>query len=691
MQAGMSLQWRKHPFLRILLPLMVGIVVGDVFYCSFLGLTIAAICCFFFLFFPIRFWIAADMWFCILGMWLVSFHREKVQFSFPNKELVYEGVLVDSPQKKAKHSCFLVQLNSAVDSVQRINLHQKVLLYMPLDTLSQYLSYGDSLCWLGYLNIPRNQGNPSEFDYATYLYHKGVSASGWVNTGEWKFKGKTVATCMGQAIQCRLRLLDILKDLPFNCENREVLSALLLGYKAELTPDLRQAYSKAGVSHLLALSGLHVGLIVGVLFFLLRCLGNRLIFRSIRCIIIISFLWSYAYLTGLSPSVIRASIMMTLFVVSLLIRNHRDVLNAWAIAAFMMLLYAPYYLYDIGFQLSFVAVLSLLVVAPHLLRLWTPKYRFVRFFWQLIVASLAVQVFTFPLVVYYFSTVSLFFLVANLFALPLLTCILYLSLLLYPLLEFCHVAGLFLVQILDVLLSLLNQGVFFIAMRPYAALTHVVFTPIMLLLYYFICFLFLLRTKRKAVQALLIAFFSGTLLLYVTYSSFYPPKIGTKAIFYNVKKSPAVQFVLPNRLSYVWKIDSLLSYKRWNQVAATYCTEHRIALPKVLSSEVSSINYHRYFVHLQQYNFALWCDNYWCYKVSKHPLEIDYLYVCKGCKGHLKALQQLFSIHCVVLDASLSYFRLKAMKKECQALGLSYCDLREHGALVINISPKDKS
>lgn len=99
MQAGMSLQWRKHPFLRILLPLMVGIVVGDVFYCSFLGLTIAAICCFFFLFFPIRFWIAADMWFCILGMWLVSFHREKVQFSFPNKELVYEGVLVDSPQK----------------------------------------------------------------------------------------------------------------------------------------------------------------------------------------------------------------------------------------------------------------------------------------------------------------------------------------------------------------------------------------------------------------------------------------------------------------------------------------------------------------------------------------------------------------------------------------------------------------
>ena len=204
-----------------------------------------------------------------------------------------------------------------------------------------------------------------------------------------------------------------------------VLQALSIGDKSGLDRDLRAAYRESGAMHLLALSGLHVGLVYALLDWLLRPLGGGRPARVLRSLCILGFLWTYAVITGLSASISRAVLMITFYEVSGLLSGDRDALSALAGSALLLMLFRPESPRDIGFQLSYTAVLSILLLHPRLSGLLQTRSRLLRRVWELLCVSLCCQATCGVLAWIYFGSFPHYFLLTTLLAIPLTSLILY--------------------------------------------------------------------------------------------------------------------------------------------------------------------------------------------------------------------------------------------------------------------------
>ena len=204
-----------------------------------------------------------------------------------------------------------------------------------------------------------------------------------------------------------------------------VLRALAIGDKSSLTRELRAAYRESGALHLLALSGLHVGLIYALLVWLLRPLGGHRAARLIRSGLILCALWAYALITGLSASISRAVLMITFYEASGLLSGDRDAFAALFGSALLLMLFHPESPRDIGFQLSYTAVLSILLLHPWLKGLLQTRSRLLSRVWELLCVSICCQATCGVLAWYYFGTFPRYFLVTTLLAIPLTTAVMY--------------------------------------------------------------------------------------------------------------------------------------------------------------------------------------------------------------------------------------------------------------------------
>ena len=208
-------------------------------------------------------------------------------------------------------------------------------------------------------------------------------------------------------------------------DERAVLQALSIGDKSGLTRDLRLAYRESGAMHLLALSGLHVGLVYVLLAWLLRPLGGHRAARLLRSLLILGLLWAYALVTGMSASISRAVLMITFYEISGLLSGDRDGLSALAGSALLLMLFRPESPRDIGFQLSYTAVLSILLLHPWLSGLLQTRSRLLHRVWELLSVSICCQATCGVLAWHYFGTFPRYFLLTTLFAIPLTTAVMY--------------------------------------------------------------------------------------------------------------------------------------------------------------------------------------------------------------------------------------------------------------------------
>ena len=208
------------------------------------------------------------------------------------------------------------------------------------------------------------------------------------------------------ASSCRRRMISLYQKLGFSGDELAVLSALTIGDKTELSDSVRESYSVAGASHILALSGLHIGLLYTLLFFILKPIARRgNIGRAIRSVLLLILLWAFAFFTGLSPSVVRSVSMFSILAMADMVGRQPLSLNTLAAAAWLMLFCNPAWLFDVGFQLSFLAVASILLIQKPIYHLITVKGRIGKYIWGLMSVSVAAQIGTAPLVMFYFSPV----------------------------------------------------------------------------------------------------------------------------------------------------------------------------------------------------------------------------------------------------------------------------------------------
>lgn len=255
--------------------------------------------------------------------------------------------------------------------------------------------------------------DPGGFDRRSWAASRGMYHETFAGTDDWSVVGHAWRwTDLFEPT--RQHISAWLEESGLAYRERALVKALVLGLRDELDNEQKDAFVKSGTVHVLAVSGTHVGFIYAMLVFMFSWWGGGTRARIVRGIFILFALWGYAGLTGACPSVLRATIMFSLFTLAGMTERRNEALNSLFAAALVLLLWEPHMLIEIGFQLSFLAVLGIILFYQPLLRLWIPNNRFVGYLWSLTAVSLAAQVLTTPLSLYLFKAFPIWFLPANL-------------------------------------------------------------------------------------------------------------------------------------------------------------------------------------------------------------------------------------------------------------------------------------
>lgn len=691
----------RYPFFRLLGPLIVGIYCSDelifqgqsgwvascVFplFCSSLGILILS-------FFQKRYsrrWIFGVVLFLfcfVLGFMRMNRQMQAVEFAFGSEETTYRMFLVEEPQIKERNVFCRVLLTERIDSSYRkTTLNHKAIVYLSRDSLSECLGCGDELIAYTGFSTPANNGNPDEFDYARFLLRHQVSAIGNVHTGKWRrISQDAIHSFRQKAFDCRERVLAIYRHLGFQGDDFAVLSALTVGYKEGLSEEIRESFSVSGSSHVLALSGLHIGFLYALLWFCLRWLPGRWRAMAVlRTLLIIAFLWGFAFFTGLSASVVRSVFMFSLFALSGLSRRKNFSLNTLSAVAFFMLLCRPVWLFDVGFQLSFCAVTAILLLQPRIYR-WFPGVhsRIGHYLCSLMSVSIAAQIGTAPLVLLYFSRFSTHFLLTNLLVIPLVSFIMYATVIMLLFTPYFPLQSIIAIGV-KWLIGLLNSCVRWVEQLPWASFDGIwLYGTDVLGIYLFLFLLGYYLNTCKARNLILSVFcLLAVCTCHMVRQANDRPKPGF--VFYNVRNCPAVHCLAADGHSWLIYADNIPDTSRLRKAVSGYWNRLHLEPPQAIITDYTG-DMLAYRDHILSYSGRRICvlsDNRWRNKWAAQPLSIDYLYLCKGYDGCLKELLELFTVRTVILDASLSDRRRQAYGKECRQLDLPFISLPDEGSV----------
>lgn len=535
---------------------------------------------------------------------------------------------------------------------------------------------GDRLLFFARVETPRNAGNPGEFDYATWLRHRGIAGTAFCYASEWALceNGSDHLPFGVCALRVRERLVGDYARY-FGGSDLGVLSAMTLGDKSRLDAGTREVFSRTGTSHILALSGLHLGILFAVYhLFVLSFCHRRRVYVAMS-ILGIAGLWLFAFLAGLPISLVRAALMFSVMQLSVCLRRDSFSVNNLALAALLLLLVSPQSLFDVGFQLSCVAVLFILLLpfSPGT-GLW---YRLR----GLLLVSFAAQIGTLPLVAHYFHIVPVYGLLVQPLAIPLTYLVLVVSVL-FLCIPFLRVIW---VPVLAWLMDVMQSVLGFFADLPGAVLVWRPSVPMVVAYYIVVALLiaYLLRRRSWPLYAIagVIVFMTG-----MEFYSYGQRNLSPRVIFYNLRTVAAVHAIPSVGNSYLWSAPRERADSALASVRRTYWEVEGISSPVCLSGEVDApgLRFSDDVLCLGRLRVALPADSL-PPAFPARPFAVNYLLLHKGVKARLDVLLRHFRPDTVVLDAGLSDRRRRKYAAAARSCGVTVYDMREQGALVVKV------
>lgn len=330
----------------------------------------------------------------------------------------YEAVVDSDPEHRPYGWRMEVRVTAVLHDSVRRNVCGRVMLLLNTDSATAPLDYGDRIWVRGSLQAIAPPANPGEFDYRAYQAYRQIHHQHRVKLADVHVAAHGEPSWMQYAIACKHWVLGVLAHYIQDETALGVAQALVVGVREGLDPEIVQAYAATGALHVLAVSGLHVGIVYGLLLMLLRPLRRVPHYPWLVAVVSVLVLWGYAFVTGLSPSVLRAVTMFSFVAVAKPMRRSTSVYNTLAASALCLLVYDPYMIMSVGFQLSYLAVLGIVYVHPWLYQRWNPEAGWVDKVWELSSMSIAAQVATLPISLYYFHQFPVYFLLANMFVIP---------------------------------------------------------------------------------------------------------------------------------------------------------------------------------------------------------------------------------------------------------------------------------
>ena len=694
-----ALDLQRYPFLRLLIPLVGGILCGDAFPVSFplwaLGVC-GGVLCALLVICHCRHWGymyggVAFVFLAGLGYTLASLEWKQTDYDFSGEPSIYKVRIVEKPEPKERSIlCRSVLLETCVtDSCRPEGGNPLFLLYFPKDSLAAALRRGDELLVHTTLSPPANNGNPDEFDYARFLRQRGGSGTAYVPAGHWLVVGHdSVRTWKQAALDCRDEVVGLYRRLGFEGDELAVLSALTVGDQDELSDDIVETYSVSGASHVLALSGLHIGFLYALFWFLFSLVWKHWRWLKVWLVVlIVVLLWCFAFITGLSPSVVRSVTMFSLLALSSLQLEELFTLNTLAATAFLMLLWHPFWLFDVGFQLSFLSVVAIVLIQPKLFAWWKPKCRVLRYAWGLATVSVSAQLATAPLVLLYFSRFSTHFLLTNLWVVPVSSLLMYAAVVLLVLTPFPAVQQVFAVGV-EKLVWLQNRVLQWIEDFPYSSIDGVWVDKWEVLLFYLLvgalCVVYVRRTARSVLCML------SLLCVLVSWHavSLWQASPCRSLMFYNVRGCPAVHCLTEGSRSWLVCADSVPDVSRLERSLSSYWSHLHLEAPQVIFGKQAEglVSLDKGVAAYAGKRICFLRDHRWRdVETDGPPLPVDYLYVCRGYKGGIAHLASLFSIGMVVFEPSYSQYYRDLIIRDCIRLGISYWALDEEGAMCVEL------
>lgn len=340
-------------------------------------------------------------------------------YSIQNKDQRYIGYISEIPQLKEKSiKCKIEILKQEVNDTFQ-NANGELLVYIEKTDSISRINYGDKIVFVGQPQLIAEAKNPYEFNYKKYLSFKNIFHQVYLKKSDYVIDGKHQSNALIDfSTNLKIDLLQTLKENGLAGNEYAITAALMLGYDDEISGDLMTAYSHTGTLHVLSVSGLHVGVLFIALTFLLR-FPNKRKWIILKTIIILSSLWFYALLSGLSPSVVRSTAMFSFVLFGTIINKKGQIYNSIFASAFLMLLFDPFLLLDTGFQLSYLAVAGIVFFYPYIYNWYLPRNLIDTTLWKMFAVSLSAQIITLPITLYYFHQFPVLFFIANLLVIPL--------------------------------------------------------------------------------------------------------------------------------------------------------------------------------------------------------------------------------------------------------------------------------
>lgn len=588
------------------------------------------------------FGVMAGMAFFLWGGISVVHQRETVQYDWDGEPAIYKGIVESVPEVRGE--TFRAEVRVDVQRLSNGNwkrIDRNILLSWMPDSLSKPLACGDSVCFYAKVSYPFSEKELTRFDYGDYLLRKSISGTALAYAGNWRCTGKPRSLSVSQLAKvCQQQVVDVYRSWGFDQDVQAVVSALTIGEKTDLTPELKAMYSAAGVSHVLALSGLHVGILSCILLWLFYPLTYLKHGRKILAFLVVCLLWLFAFISGLSSSVVRAVVMYSLYTFASFCSEERfSGMHSLVLAAFLMLIYNPFFLFDISFQLSFTAVFSILAFYPLFSRWLCIKNCVLRYVWNTLSLSISAQLGTLPFILYYFGSFPTYFLLANLVVVILAGGILMLTLVALCVAS-VPMVGSTVMTLLEWCTSVLNESTRWVQQLDGSQITSV----------------YLSSSQACLLIAVIICF-------YLCWAS----GIHRKASDWIRLLMVCNLFVVVSCVEYTGEAPEQLYFFR----------------SEVYTRKRDCVSTHRSetgLLCIRNVHIAVLDDARWrtCESLSRLPLE--YAYICRGFKGSLSQLDKLFVIRQVILDSSLSDAFREKLIRECQLLKISYTNLSVHGS-----------
>ena len=552
------------------------------------------------------------------------------------------------------------------------------ILYIEPDSSSVSLSKGDVIIFEQRLQPIKFSKNPESFNYALKLNRDGYIYSQYVTANNWKkIDYIEPSGVINKAENVKKILIKRVDIIPLSDNSKSLIKAMLLGESSAVEDNTRASFSASGLSHILAVSGLHVGIIVFIIYLFLFPFNYTKI-SCVRPLITILILWAYIFVIGFPPSGVRAAIMASFVLMGEVFNRKGTTINSLFVAALFMLIYNPNYIYDVGFQLSFTAVFSIFYLYPIIFEILPHSNRVSSYISSICSVTIAAQVGTLPLTIYYFHQLPLLGVFTNFIIIPLLPYIIILSIfaIALPLSWVCISA--------DYALKFVNYISDFVSSLPYSSLSLYIDSYDIILCFvviYMGCWA--LRSKRSEILISLLII----ILLFVCFRIYANlSKENYKGIIYDDNRITAINFI-DKDYNYILTIDTCGVEKKIDKIANNFWIKEALPDAKYINDNISDKGLYitlPYIGYKGEKYLILNSD----YFESKHidsgkRLFINKAIVCAGFKGSIADLNNIFVFEKVIIASNINHFKRQSIIKECNALNIPFYDIKEKGAYII--------